>query len=201
MNMRSILTIGLACTFVLGASSCGKKKKKQKKVAEDPVLESGQDLLITEIVPHASHDHKDTDGERPDWIELHNMGAETISLGDFALTDSKKEPLKWVLPDQTLEPGAFVTVFASGKDRVEDDGDLHSNFKLDNKGEYLALVRIEDEVAVQTFAPVYPKVPKGKSYGYVFAGGSVIINETGFFSTLTPGEPNPDTPDAPEDNS
>lgn len=207
MKTRSILTCGLACTVLLGANSCnsgdsgddgGSKKKKEKPVAEDPVLDSGQDLLITEIVPHDQHELRDEDGDPSDWIELHNKGSEAISLAEFALTDDKKEPLKWTFPERSLEPGAFVIVFASGKGRTDDDGDLHSNFKLGSDGEYLALVRVDDQQAVHTFAPIYPKVPKGKSYGYGFEDGAVTIEQLQFFSTPSPGEANGDTPPEPD---
>ena len=207
MRMRPILTFGLACTFLLGANSCdsgdggGKKKKKQKPVAEDPVLDSGQDLLITEIVPHDEHALRDEDGDPSDWIELHNMGSEVVPLADFALTDDKKEPLKWTFPERSLEPGAFVIVFASGKGRTAADGELHSNFKLASDGEYLALVRVEDRQAVHTFAPIFPEVPKGKSYGYEFEEGSVALDRFLFFDTPTPGEPNGDTPAEPDSPS
>lgn len=210
MRMRSILTGGLACTLLLGANSCNSgddgssKKKKNKLVAEDPVLKSGHHLLISEIVPHAEHSLQDADGEASDWIELHNKGSEAISLADYALTDDKKEPLKWSFPEQSLEPGGFVIVFASGKDRTDADGELHSNFKLASDGEYLALVRIDGQQSVHTFAPIFPKVPKGQSYGYGFEDGSVTIDQLMFFDTPSPGEPNadaPSEPDAPDNHS
>lgn len=203
MTLRAQLTCGLACTLLLGASSCksgknqgdgGSKKKKNELVAEEPVLDPAHHLLISEIVPHAEHSLRDADGEASDWIELHNSGSEAIALAGFALSDDQKTPLKWTFPERTLAPGAFVVVFTSGKDRSEADGELHSNFKLAGDGEYLALVRVDGRQAVHTFAPVFPKVPKGKSYGYRFQDGSVRIDELRFFDTPTPGEANADSP-------
>ena len=207
MHTRSLLTCALASTLLLGASSCksgknqgsgGSKKKKNELVAEEPVLDTAHHLLISEIVPHAEHSLLDADGDASDWIELHNFGSEAVPLGQFALSDDKKEPLKWTLPERTLDPGAFVIVFASGKDRSSADGELHSNFKLDNNGEYLALVSVEDRQAVHTFAPIYPKVPKGRSYGYGFVDGSVAIDRLVFFDTPTPGAANEDSPTRPD---
>ena len=57
----------------------------------------------------------DEDGkEENDWIELYNSGITPINLSDFYLTDSPNEPDKWALPNQTLEAGNYLTVFASG---------------------------------------------------------------------------------------
>jgi len=207
MRIRSLVAHGLACTLLLGAFSCRSgedqennkpQKEKNKLIPKDPVLASGNHLLITEIVPHGEHAFKDADDEASDWIELHNNSSEVISLGAFALTDDEQTPLKWQFPEHPLEPGAFVIVFASGKDRTEAGSHLHSNFKLDSDGEYLALVRIENERAVHTFAPVFPKIPKGKSYGYEFEDGRVNTDKLRLFDTPSPGKPNSDQPAEPE---
>ncbi|MCH8922193.1 MAG: CotH kinase family protein, partial [Planctomycetes bacterium] len=63
---------------------------------------------------------------------------------------------------------------------------LHTNFKLTDGGEYLALVRPDGQV-IHEFAPEYPEQFENISYG--FAGNGV--DETpGYMETPTPGEPN-----------
>lgn len=59
----------------------------------------------------------DENGEFPDWIELYNSGNQTISLYNYSLTDDNDEPAKWTFPNVDLEPGQYLTVFCSGKDR------------------------------------------------------------------------------------
>jgi hypothetical protein len=59
----------------------------------------------------------DENGDYPDWIELYNAGGTTVNLLNYALTDNAEEPVKWTFPNVVLKPGAFRTVFCSGKDR------------------------------------------------------------------------------------
>jgi CotH kinase protein/Secretion system C-terminal sorting domain/Fn3 associated len=59
----------------------------------------------------------DENGEYPDWIELYNSSADTISLADYSLTDDNEEPTKWTFPNISLSPEEFKIVYCSGKDR------------------------------------------------------------------------------------
>jgi len=59
----------------------------------------------------------DENGEFPDWIELYNAGNQAVSLYNYSLTDDSEQPAKWVFPNVELEPGEYITVFCSGKDR------------------------------------------------------------------------------------
>ena len=74
-------------------------------------------------------------------------------------------------------------VFASGKDRTEGN-QLHTNFKLNGDGEYLALVQPDGSTAASDFAPEYPDQRENISYG-VGAGGKLQ-----FFDKPTPGRGN-----------
>ena len=60
----------------------------------------------------------DEDGDFEDWIELHNPGAEPVDLTDWGLSDDPDNPFRWrFAPGTVLEPGGFLLVWASGKDR------------------------------------------------------------------------------------
>ncbi|MCC6453344.1 MAG: lamin tail domain-containing protein [Caldilineaceae bacterium] len=81
-------------------------------------------------------------GETPDWIELHNRTPSAVSLTDWVLTDDPTQPDKWRFDKVTIEPGAYLVVFASGRDQNELDEDelfLHTSFRLNSDGGYLAL--------------------------------------------------------------
>jgi hypothetical protein len=94
---------------------------------------------------------------------------------------------KWTFPAVTMEPGEFLVVFATGLDRRPTDGsNLHTNFRLSDNGEYLALFDNSGAVRGENlFFPDYPEQPGGLVYG-TFPG------ETGFFylNTPTPGAQN-----------
>ena len=87
----------------------------------------------------------DEDGSHQDWLELQNNGASTVSLNGWYLTDDITDLRKWQFPLTTpavsLAPGARLLVWCSSKNRKSSITKLHTNFKLDSAGEYLALVQ------------------------------------------------------------
>lgn len=101
-------------------------------------------LMISELMAGNRTVLKDADGESSDWIELYNGSGVPVDLAGCALSDDDVNQRKWVLPERTLQPGEYLVVFASGKDRL--DGELHTNFKLSTKGESLRLYSPEGEV-------------------------------------------------------
>ncbi len=76
----------------------------------------GQSIRINEAVSSNSILF-DEDGDTPDWFELHNYGAESVSLNKWTVSDDAAEPAKWVFPDLILPPNGYLLVWASGKDR------------------------------------------------------------------------------------
>jgi hypothetical protein len=73
-------------------------------------------LRIAEVAPSGGR-LQDEDGDRPDWLELHNAGPTVLDLRGYTLTDDRRRPGRWRLPDARLAPGDRRLVFASGKDR------------------------------------------------------------------------------------
>src|ERR1039458_8542633 len=96
-------------------------------------------VRLTEFMASNTHTLADEDGDSSDWIELQNTSSNSVSLLNWALTDSSGNPGKWRFPATNLAPNSFLVVFASGKDRATNGAPLHTNFKLGADGEYLAL--------------------------------------------------------------
>ncbi len=119
---------------------------------------------ISEFVAQNTGSSRDGDGEASDWIEIRNDSATAVNLAGWNLTDDVSKPAKWTFPDTPLEPGGFLVVFASNKDRRVPGHELHTNFRLSNDGEYLALTRPDLTVAT-AFAPAYPPQGPDISYG------------------------------------
>jgi hypothetical protein len=96
-------------------------------------------LRITEIMASNGVTLEDACGRNPDWIELHNEGAEPISLEGFALSDKKDKLEKYVFPaGAVIQPGEYIIVFASGaKKDIADE--YHASFKLSASGEAVYL--------------------------------------------------------------
>ena len=151
--MRHSRTIALLAvfTFALGHLS---------------MVRAQQGVRISEFMAVNNSGLDDEDRDEEDWIEIHNAGAETVNLNGWYLTDNINDLTKWTFPEVTLTPGDYLTVFASGKNRREPSGVLHTNFKLNGSGEYLGLVRPDGRTVVSEFSPMYPIQAPDVSYGF-----------------------------------
>ena len=103
-------------------------------------LSASAQLRLTEFMASNTRTLADENGAFEDWVEVQNTSPVSINLFDWALTDSAGNLTKWKFPSTNLPPGQFLVVFASNKDRRTPGAPLHTNFKLDAAGEYLALV-------------------------------------------------------------
>ena len=154
----------------------------------DPNLPVAQ-VVISEFLASAENaaGYKDEDGELQDWIELHNIGATAVNLAGWSLTDDPEEPGLWIFPNVSIGAGARLVVFASGKDRTPTAAGtrLHTNFKLGNGGEYLALFNADSPRAPMTeFRNDYPEQRNDYSYGIDTSGA------WRYFQVPTPGQAN-----------
>lgn len=112
----------------------------------------------------------DEDGQPSDWIEIQNVGATAASIAGYHLSDDPIAPGKWTFPDESIAPGAYLLVFASGKNRAIAGSELHANFSLNAGGEYLALVAPDGGTVVSSFSPEFPEQYRDISYG-IGSGG------------------------------
>lgn len=155
-----------------------------------PALRAAQPgVILSEFMASNRTTLRDDDGEFSDWIELHNRGAAAVSLNGWFLTDTAADLRRWRFPAVTLQPGEFFVVFASGKNRTNPTAVLHTNFRLERAGEYLALVRPDGVTAATEFAPAFPPQQDDVSYGFEGA----TAEAAGHFFRPTPGGPNAST--------
>ena len=126
-----------------------------------PVVLAGP--LITEFMADNDTTLDDEDGEFSDWIEVHNPDGASIDLTGWCLTDNAINLSKWPFPPVILQPGGFLVVFASGKDRRIPGSELHTNFQLSSGGEYLALVEPDGTTVAHQYAPEFPNQDPDRS--------------------------------------
>ncbi len=122
-------------------------------------------MLITEVMSANKRTVLDEDRQLSDWIELYNAGDDAVPLKGWHLTDTAKDLSLWTFPEISVAPGEHILVFASGKDRRQADRELHTNFKLDIEGEYLALVQPDGKTVAMQFQPKLPPLRPDVSYG------------------------------------
>lgn len=120
-------------------------------------------MEISEILPNNQGGLQDEDLQSPGWIELHNETAASVNLAGWHLTDDPAQPSRWTFPSVSVPANGYLVVFASGKDRAVPGAPLHTNFKLNEKGEYLALSNPANEV-MSGFIPTFPPLRRNVSY-------------------------------------
>lgn len=122
-------------------------------------------VRINEVVTHNVTGLVDEDGSHEDWVELHNTTGEPVDLSGWHLTDERTVPGLWTFPAGTALPaGGYLVVFASGKNRAVAGRPLHTNFRLNRDGEYLALTGPGGE-PVDRLVPV-PPLAADRSFGH-----------------------------------
>jgi len=144
------------------------------------------DVRINEIVASNRRGLADEDGDREDWIEIFNAGNTAVDLNGWHLTDDAFNLTKWVFPAVSVSAGGYLVVWASEKNRRVPGAPLHTNFKLEKSGEYLALVLPDGSNVVSSFSPVYPEQFDDISYGRDRIDPQILA----YFSTNTPGAMN-----------
>jgi hypothetical protein len=143
-------------------------------------------VQITEFMAANTRTWMDQDREYSDWIEIGNLGSEAVNLGGWFLTDDPARPRQWAFPSTNLDPGAYLVVFASGKNRAVAGGQLHTNFKLSAEGEFLALVRPDGVTVASAFTPAFPVQSADVSYG-VFGGTQYFFQKPSAGTSNTVG--------------
>jgi hypothetical protein len=145
---------------------------------------AAQNIAINEVMASNATTFADDDGDFSDWIELHNHGSEPVELFNYAISDDHNDPLKWLFPEIIIQPGEFLIIWASGKDRKIAGHALHTNFSLDSSGEEVFLTH-PDGTRIDEMVPTL--IPTDVSHGR-FPDGT---GEWRFFTNASPGEPNP----------
>lgn len=100
---------------------------------------SASNLILNEIMASNATTVEDEDGDAGDWIEIYNSSSHFVQLNGYGLSDDYNEPFKWVFPDVMLEPGEFLLVWATGKNRRDPESEMHTNFSIAEAGEEVIL--------------------------------------------------------------
>ncbi|MFN6947242.1 MAG: lamin tail domain-containing protein, partial [Cytophagaceae bacterium] len=137
------------------------------------------DLALNELVSSNSGTVADFEGDYEDWIEIYNYGSSSADLSGYYLSDNLQNPQKWTFPNVVILPGQYLLVWASGKDRVMGNGEVHTNFRISSSGEPLIFTSPEgnliDHVATVELQPNYSYGRQPDAHG-----------DWSFFKTPTP---------------
>lgn len=144
-----------------------------------------ENVFITEFMANNDGQLLDEDGWHSDWIEIYNSENHSVDLENWGLSDKRKNPFKWSFPDITLSPRERLIVFASGRERVSENGEVHCSFKLDSATGYLSLTDPQGNTMSEFLD--YPQQFYGVSYGSEEGSDSARVR---YFLHPTPGSIN-----------
>lgn len=143
---------------------------------------SAQTVVINEFMSSNYLFLLDSEGESSDWIEIFNQSQDTVNLGSYFLSDNPEKIYKWQFPDVKIAPDSFLVVFASGKDTVLANGEIHTNFSIKAQGEPLIL-----SDSLHTYQIIDPVILKqNQSFGLMPDG----IENAVVFELASPGKIN-----------
>jgi hypothetical protein len=148
---------------------------------------SASDLLITEVMSNNFDTLLDDYGAASDWVEIFNNGKSAVNLSGYGLSDNPDKLLKWTFPGVTLQPGAYLVVFCSGKGQAKDPADtthLHTNFALSSYNSTVLLSSVRGQMLVSVNIPQL-----AQDTSYVYDPNARTWRTT---TKPTPGYPNTD---------
>ncbi|HMP05932.1 MAG TPA: lamin tail domain-containing protein [Lacipirellulaceae bacterium] len=124
------------------------------------------DLRITEFLASNDDGLQDVDGDSSDWIEIYNAGPTAVDMGGPPRRENAKKKRKWKFPaGSMIEAGGYRVIFASNKNGIRGNGELHTNFALSAGGEYLGLIAADGVTVIDQYAPQFPPQFEDVSYG------------------------------------
>jgi hypothetical protein len=122
-------------------------------------------VVVNEILASNNTGQVDEAGDFEDWIELYNNNETDVDLSGFYLTDNVENLAKWTIPAGTILPAkGYLIIWA---DEEQEEGALHTNFKLSAGGEVVVLSDIQLSVldsvvyGAQTTDMAYARIPNG----------------------------------------
>ena len=142
-NIVAVIAM-LLCVSLLAGCGTAQEKSLTELPAETelsgPAAESEEltetSIIVTEFMEKNKALIRDEDGDFSDWIELYNAGNESVPLKGWRISDDPEQK-GWKFPDVSIEPGEFMLVFASNKEK-EGGTELHADFAISgDEGVYL----------------------------------------------------------------
>lgn len=189
--MKQLLLNCIAITLTISLLACNSGAENSDN---HPLIESGSNgrggdipvisVRINELMAANTESHLNPDqGNYDDWIELYNFGTETVDLTGYSLSDNPDEaPNKWVFPEGSqIAAEDYLVIWADARNIAGIE--LHTNFKLSQSGEKIAIVSADGNIVDSL---EFPNQIANISYGR----SVVSAAPAGFLDKPTPGQLN-----------
>lgn len=100
-------------------------------------------VWFNELQPTNTTTLRDRFNQSEPWVELVNMGSNTVSLDGLHLTDNWTNLTRWAFPaNATIGPGQMKLIFLDGEPGQTDESELHASFRPTGPGGVLGLVEL-----------------------------------------------------------
>lgn len=148
-------------------------------------------VFINEVMSSNDRTISDEDGEFKDWIELYNSSDSEVYLKGMYLSDDIKKLNKWQFSQGKIPAKGFILIWASSKNKVGADGQIHTNFSISADGEELILSNSNGQIVDSISVPPldkdlsYARIPDG-SDNWEITGNTTPRNNNVYIETLTP---------------
>ena len=124
---------------VRGVATPGAGNESAASAGEPGIQIQPDAVELSEIATDNTLYFADENGERHDYIEIHNTSGAPVALGGWYLSDSSSDLKRWSFPNVTLPADGYLAVHCSGYNRTGDAQHLHTDFKLgDGESVYLS---------------------------------------------------------------
>ncbi|MFK7810093.1 MAG: CotH kinase family protein, partial [Saprospiraceae bacterium] len=111
---------------------------------------SAQQIVINEFAASNASVIEDEEDEADDWIELYNASETTVGLSGMFLSDNANNLVKWQIPEGiSIPPHGFLLFWC---DDQEDQGSMHTSFKLSSGGEDLLLIHSDGTTVIDSYS-------------------------------------------------
>jgi hypothetical protein len=126
------------------------------------------EVAINEICTNNESTIKDIYDKYSPWVELYNNGPDKVDLSGYGLSNENYIPLKWTFPKNTIiKSKQYLIVFLS--DRKFDEDELHTNFGINPKGDFLFLSDPNGELIEKVEIPELKEdISYGRTNGNIF---------------------------------
>lgn len=173
-----LLSVALAASFGLPCGQAEAASLEEPRIYINELMASNKNTIRDGDLEDPKHGS--LGGSYSDWIELYNASDDPIDLTGYSISD---DGATWVFPKGNIPPRGYLVIWASDKNKVTGDGQLHANFKLSTDGEKIVL-KSPDGYVIDSVT--YGRLDDDESYGRSIDGGEEFL----IFSKATPNASN-----------
>ncbi len=149
ININEDLIIGYVTIFGIKSYITARRESIVSQLLELNIRDRTTGLFINEFMADNETTICDEFGEYDDWVEIYNSNPGAVNMEGLFLTDDPAIPDRWQFPDVEIPANGFLLVWTDGD---EEQGELHTNFRLSADGEFVGLYEIDGIVPLDTLS-------------------------------------------------